>query len=127
MPDHRRNLGALGEGIACRHLRARGYEVVDRNFRTRHGELDVVAALPRCLVFCEVKTRLGRRLGSEFPPLSAVGPRKRRRLRAMAREWLASARAAGCRRPGELRFDAIGVTVDLEGRLLPLEHVENAF
>ncbi len=127
MADHRRSLGALGERIACRHLRARGYDIVDRNFRTRHGELDVVAALPRCLVFCEVKTRLVQRLGGDFPPLSAVGPRKQRKLRAMAREWLGSDAVRTARRPGEIRFDAIGVTLDREGRLLRLEHIEDAF
>ena len=55
MPDPRRRLGARGEELAARHLEARGLEVVERNFRTRYGELDVVARDPRFLVFCEVK------------------------------------------------------------------------
>ena len=125
--DHRRTLGALGERVACSHLSARGFEIVDRNFRTRHGELDVVASDSRFLVFCEVKTRVSRRPGGPFGPLTAVGPAKRRRIRRMAREWL-SGRAGMLRvRPGEIRFDAVGVTLTPDGRLLGLEHLEAAF
>ena len=51
--DPRRRLGEEGESLACRHLEARGFEVVERNFRTRYGELDVVAADRRHLVFVE--------------------------------------------------------------------------
>lgn len=132
MTDPRRRLGALGEGIAVRHLEARGFEVVERNFRTRHGELDVIARDERFLVFCEVKTRILRvraapAAGAEpLGPLAAVGGRKQRQVRAMAREWLAGGRLDGPR-PCEIRFDAIGVSFDANGRLLALEHVEAAF
>ena len=51
--DPRRVLGTLGEDIAAQHLLARGYRIVDRNFRTRWCELDIVAAYQRTLVFCE--------------------------------------------------------------------------
>jgi putative endonuclease len=124
--DPRRRLGALGERLAREHLEARGFEVVDRNFRTCRGELDLVARDARFLVFCEVKTRV---LGGEPGPLgpfAAIGHRKRRRLRMMAREWLA-ARAVPGPRPPELRFDAIGVELDRSGRLVRLRHLENAF
>src|SRR5262245_14564963 len=142
--DPRRRLGALGERMARVHLEARGYAILDRNFRTRHGELDLVVADDRCLVFCEVKTRVARgpsanaglgesevprgpgRPTGPFGPLASIGTRKRRRLRLMAREWLAAGRSDGQRRP-ELRFDAIGITLDAAGRLLTLEHLENAF
>ena len=125
--DHRRALGALGERLACSHLSSRGFAILDRNYRTRHGELDVVASDSRYLVFCEVKTRVSRRSGGVFGPLTAVGPDKRRRLRRMAREWLAE-RAGGLRtRPPQIRFDALGVTLTPDGRLLGLEHLEAAF
>jgi putative endonuclease len=103
--------------------------VLDRNYRTRNGELDLVAADARYLVFCEVKARVARAApGTLGPlePLASVDWRKRRRLRRMAAEWLA-ARAGGGPHPPELRFDAIGVTLDPAGRLLALEHVEEAF
>ena len=120
----RRQLGALGERLAADHLAARGYRVVDRNFRTRYGELDLVAEGGGCLVFCEVKTRVAPTRGP-FTPLSAVGGDKRRRVRAMACQWLAA--AAPRPRCRELRFDAIGVTVTPAGALVALEHLEGAF
>jgi putative endonuclease len=123
-PDHRRRLGALGERLASRHLEARGLSVLARNFRTRYGELDLVAADERFLVICEVKTRVGGAPG--IGTLAAVGPAKRAQVRRMARQWLAE-RGPGGPRPPEIRFDAIGITLDAGGRLVELEHVENAF
>jgi putative endonuclease len=127
MNDIRRTLGALGERLACEHLAGRGYSLVDRNFRTRYGELDLVARDERFLVFCEVKTRVIRGPPGPFGPLAAVGGRKRRQVREMARQWLAerSSRLGG--RPPELRFDAIGVSLEPSGRLVRLEHLEDAF
>jgi putative endonuclease len=125
--DPRRRLGARGEELAERHLSARGYEVVDRNFRTRYGELDLVAAGGRFLVFCEVKTRVVRGRPGPLGPLAAVGARKQRQVRLVAREWLAAGASGLTRRPPELRFDAIGITLDGTGRLVALEHLEGAF
>jgi putative endonuclease len=126
--DPRRSRGALGERIAERHLVERGYEIVDRNFRTRYGEIDLVAADRRCIVFCEVKTRIGGGRTGPAGALDAVGPRKRRRLRALSMQWLRDRRAA-CGQPwrDRLRFDAIGITLAPSGALVSLEHVENAF
>lgn len=133
MPDDpRRRLGARGELLAARHLEARGCEVIDRNFRTRFGELDLVARDERFLVFCEVKTRIVRavdeRAGAANPlgPFASIGSRKQRQVRAMAREWLAQGLLEGAR-PPEIRFDAIGISFDTHGQLLSLEHLEAAF
>jgi putative endonuclease len=125
--DPRRRLGARGEDLAVRHLEARGFEVVERNFRTRYGELDVIARDSRALVFCEVKTRIVRLATRDvLGPFAAIGVRKQRQVRAMAREWLGQGRLDGAR-PPELRFDAIGVSFDAQGSLLSLEHLEAAF
>lgn len=116
-------LGRAGERLAAEHLRALGYEIVERNYRTRWGELDIVARTGDTLAFCEVKTRrAGGRAGG---PLQAVGPGKQVRVRRMAAAWLADRRD----RPyaAVIRFDAIGVTFDARGRLLALEHLEGAF
>jgi putative endonuclease len=125
-PDPRRGVGAAGEQLAAEHLTRAGYAIVERNFRCRGGELDIVAAGHGCLVFCEVKTR--RAGGSRGPdgPLDAIGIRKRRRLRALAAQWMA-ARAGARPRPRSIRFDAIGIVLDRSGRLLALEHIEDAF
>lgn len=127
MSDPRRALGALGERLAADHLRRAGYRIVERNFRTRYGELDIVAAGDRCLVFCEVKTRVRGRSGGPGP-FDAIGRVKRGRVRAMAAQWLVE------RRPEideptqpNIRFDAIGVSVSPSGRLLALDHLEDAF
>lgn len=113
--------------MAEEHLAAAGYAVVERNFRTRYGELDLVAADSRALVFCEVKTRMEGSRGGPASPLEGIGPGKRRRLRLMAAQWLASRRPDERPRPPLLRFDAIGVTLGVGGRLIELEHLEDAF
>lgn len=125
--DPRRKLGDLGEEEAVRHLELRGHEILDRNFRTRYGELDVVSSTAACLVFCEVKTRT--RGGRQGPAtaLEAIGPAKRRRLRLMAREWFRLRGAAHEGLPPGVRFDAIGIVLDARRRLVALDHVEDAF
>jgi putative endonuclease len=127
-PDLRRTRGSLGERIAADHLVEAGYEILDRNYRTRRGELDLIAADADAIVFCEVKTRVaGGRSGPELA-LDAVGPAKRRRLRRLAVAWLRDRRATGGAPHRErLRFDAIGITISPGGRLLALEHVTDAF
>jgi putative endonuclease len=126
--DLRRTRGAIGEEIAARHLTREGYELIDRNYRTRFGEIDLVAADVRCLVFCEVKTRVAHGRAGPARGLDAIGSRKRRQVRAMAGQWLHDRRGRRDtpRRPG-LRFDAIGVTLSAGGELLSLEHVRDAF
>jgi putative endonuclease len=127
-PDIRRTRGSLGERIAADHLTEAGYEILDRNWRVREGELDLVVADADAIVFCEVKTRVaGGRSGPELA-LDAVGPAKRRRLRQLATAWLRDRRAAGGIPNREhLRFDAIGITITPGGRLLSLDHVTDAF
>lgn len=126
--DHRRHLGALGERLAEAHLVAGGYQVLERNFRTRHGELDLVVTDSRCLVFCEVKTRLGSRVAGPYAPLISVDVAKRRRLRSLAAQWLAQRPARARADAGDqLRFDAIGILIRRDGGVLSIEHVEDAF
>ncbi len=123
MPDTRQELGQRGEQLAAEHLLREGFDIVERNYRTRWGELDIVACDGRALIFCEVKTR--RLPHTAGQPLEAVNHAKRTRLRKMAGRWLVERRE----RPyaDELRFDAIGVTFDAGGRLMAIEHVEGAF
>jgi putative endonuclease len=123
--DTRRDRGALGERIAAEHLERRGYRIVARNYRTRAGELDLVAADERALVFCEVKTRVAGGRSGPASALEAIGPNKRRQVRALATQWLASTTERPHR--GDVRFDAIGVTLTARGELLALEHLEGAF
>ncbi len=121
--DARHQLGQLGERLAAEHLERRGFQIIERNFRTRWGELDIVAFDGSTLAFCEVKAR--RMTGWEMNPLDAVGTLKRSRVRQMAGRWLIER----TERPyaQSLRFDAIGVTFDRSGTLAGIEHLEGAF
>jgi putative endonuclease len=116
--------GRIGEDRACEMLTSKGIAVLDRNCRTRAGEIDAVALDGRTLVFIEVKTmRTGSRSGPERPVL-AVGPRKQLQIRRLARAWLAE------RAPpphSAIRFDVIGVSLDPGGTPLAIEHIPNAF
>ena len=118
--DRRHLLGQAAERLAAEHLKRLGYDIVARNHRTRFGELDIVAAGSGALVFVEVKARRG-----NGRPWDALHDRKQQQVRKMACAFLAEVddRPKGL----ELRFDAIGVTVDLAGKLVSLEHLEGAF
>ena len=119
--DLRHRLGRAGEQHAAAHLERRGLTVVVRNHRTRWGEIDLIAVDDRRIVFCEVKTR---RAGA-VSPFEGLRAEQCRRLRRMASAWL---QETGDRpRRSELRFDAIGVTIDGRGQLVALEHLESAF
>jgi putative endonuclease len=109
--DHdRRALGAYGEALVARWYEQRGYRVVDRNWRSRSGELDLVVSRPGVLVFCEVKARTSPAFGTGA---EAVGRAKRQRIRRLAAEWL----AARSWPASEVRFDVAavhrGVEVDV--------------
>jgi putative endonuclease len=121
--DPRPRLGQLGEQLAAEHLIRLGFQIVERNYRTRWGELDIVAFDGQTLAFCEVKTRRVSPAGGS--PLDAVRAPKRAQVRKMAGRWLIERTD----RPyaDTVRFDAIGITLDPAGRLLSLEHLEGAF
>jgi putative endonuclease len=97
-------LGARGERIAVAYLTDVGLRVLDRNWRCREGELDIVAREHDALVFCEVKTRRGIGFGH---PVEAVTRVKQQRLRVLAQRWL----AAHDEHAPDLRFDVVGVLV----------------
>jgi len=110
--------GELGEEIASRYLTRKGYQVVERNYRTRRGELDLIARRGDTLVIVEVKLR---RTAAYGDPLDAVTPRKQRSVRLMTEEYL-SERDPDYR---ELRFDVLGIL--LRTNRPEITHVEDAF
>jgi putative endonuclease len=121
--DRAKQLGRRGEELAAEHFSRLGYRVLARNHRTRFGELDLVLADDEegTIVFCEVKSR---RLGTG-DPFDNLHEAKRRQVRTMAAAWLndVTDRPFGA----ELRFDAVGVTIDCQGRLIRLDHLQAAF
>jgi putative endonuclease len=125
MTEMRLRIGRTAEDLVARRLLAAGWELLERNARTRFGELDIVALDGRALVFVEVKAgRQGSAFGPERPVL-AVGRRKQLQVRRLATAWMAERR--GTPFYEEIRFDAIGVTYDRTGRLVDFEHIRAAF
>ena len=112
--------GALGEVLAARYLRAHGYEICSANYRTRMGEIDLVAEKDGVLVFAEVKTRSD---GMIALPSESVGFEKQRKLVLAASHYLKSVRDASC----ITRFDVIEVYLDAQGEQKEIRHIPNAF
>lgn len=108
-------LGKRGEQLAAEYLQQAGMRILDRNWRSAQGELDIVAAERRVLVVCEVKTRSGTPYGS---PLEAVSQRKRTRLRRLAVAWVAAHGVLF----DEIRVDLIGLVRDRRGKFT-IEHL----
>jgi putative endonuclease len=113
------DLGARGEQIAAVYLSDLGMQVLDRNWRCREGELDIVARDRDAMVFCEVKTRRGLGFGH---PVEAVTAVKQRRLRTLAHRWL----AAHEEHAPDVRFDVVGVLVRPDRPAL-VTHFRGAF
>lgn len=137
--DRRRALGRLGEQIAAEHLRRLGFTILVRNARTRHGEIDLIAFDGHALVFAEVKTRRATKpsgssdtgggpgqANAEVYPLAWLRVRQRQRIRRLACAWLAAG-ASSRPKARAIRFDAIGVLLDRDGRLVRLDHIEGAW
>jgi putative endonuclease len=118
----RQRLGQLGEDFALAHYERLGFTVVERNYRTRWGELDLIVADTATLVFAEVKTA---RSGARVTPHERLHAAKRAQVRRIASDWLYQRRERP--RRSNLRFDAVCVVIDARGRLLSLEHFEAAF
>jgi putative endonuclease len=113
------DLGVRGERIAAAYLTDAGLRLLDRNWRCRDGELDIVAREDDALVFCEVKTRRATGFGH---PVEAVTPDKQRRLRTLAQRWLAT----HDEHAPDLRFDVVGVLVRPAGPAV-VTHLRGAF
>jgi putative endonuclease len=101
-------VGKSGEDLACDELASRGYAILERRYRTRAGEIDIVARDGTALVFVEVKTRRSIRCGV---PADAVTRAKRRRIVQMASDYLARRRPTA----GSCRFDVVTVSLDADG------------
>src|SRR5205814_595385 len=115
----RRGLGDAGEELAARALRARGLLVVERKFRCRSGEIDLIARDGQCLVFVEVKTRRGNRFGT---PEEAVHPRKQRKLIQVAETYLQQQLLEDV----DWRIDVVAIEMDARGRVVRVDVIEHA-
>ena len=116
--NHRQRLGRLGEDLAARHLAAKGYKIMARNWRCREGELDIVAQDGECLALVEVRTRRGTAVGS---PEESITPAKQERLITLADAYVQAHDW-----PGDWRIDVVAIEMDRRGNLLRIDHYENA-
>jgi putative endonuclease len=116
--DKRRSLGAEGEAIAAQWYEDHGYEVLDRNWRRREGEVDLIVRQGRTVAFCEVKTRTSDRFGTGA---ESVLEAKQRRIRRLAARWLSELTPASGRTRVDVRFDVVSITAG------QIEVIENAF
>jgi putative endonuclease len=119
MTTERRALGAYGERVAAKHLQDLGLVVLDRNWRCPDGEVDLVLRDGDDIVFCEVKTRRGDTFGT---PAEAIGHRKVRKLRQLARRWLDQSEV----HPRDIRFDVVEVLPQRRGAPR-VAHIRAAF
>lgn len=121
MPSPTQRRGALHESVAERVLVARGYRILERNWRGGGAEVDRIAWVDEVLCFVEVRSRVGEASGS---PEASVGRAKRLRLVRAARAFLTRFP------PGRLpmvRFDVVGVVLSDAGEVLAVRVVEDAF
>ncbi len=121
LPDvrARKDLGDFGERVAAAHLEAKGYRIIATRFRVREGEVDIVGRRGDLIVFVEVKTRRGDAMGTAT---EGVDARKAQRL-------LIAAEAFGQQHPElppDRRIDVIAVDLDGDGRVISVQHIENA-
>ena len=112
-------LGKRGEEIAVSYLKGQKFTIVERNFRCKCGEVDIIARDGRTFVFLEVKTR---RTLSFGPPQLAVTPFKQRQISKAALTWLSKKRLLDA----NARFDVIAILLHT-GAAHGIEHIQNAF
>lgn len=117
--ERRRAQGNAAEERACRHLEGAGFTIVERNFRTHCGEIDIVARKEDVLVFVEVRSREDADFGT---PEESVDLRKRRRIVRAARDYLSNVPPSSWR---EARFDVIAI--EGSGAIATLRHYPAAF
>lgn len=124
MTGERKRLGRLGEDLACEHLAAGGWQIIARNWRTRRGEIDIIARDGEWLVFVEVRTRRADRLGRDpflGRPEESVTARKQLQLARMGEAYLVDMPWHG-----RWRIDVVALEVAADGSVTRLAHYRDA-
>lgn len=115
---HRQLLGKVGEDTAASYLTRQGYRIIQRNFKARYGEIDIICVKDDTLVFVEVKTRIGEEFGK---PEEAVTPRKLREVVKTAQFF----KLIHDELPESMRIDVIGIEFDDSDTPSYFNHIEN--
>lgn len=111
----RKKIGEIGERLACDFLKRKGYKIIDQNYRTRGGEIDIVAKEGDFFVFVEVKTRTNRTFG--FPE-EAIDSRKLHKLAQTAEQYFIAHHLYN----QNYRIDAVSVEIDQETGKMEIRH-----
>lgn len=115
----RRETGILGENLACAFLAKNGYEIIERNYRCREGEIDIIARQQDTLVFIEVRTKKSKVFGSPEESITQV---KKERLRIVAERYGQEHEDL----PESWRIDVMGIQLDRNNKLKRIQIIENA-
>jgi putative endonuclease len=119
--DQRQLTGKQGEGLAEQYLIQQGYVIVERNWRCRSGELDIIVRKDQLLIIVEVRTR--KSLLHYGHPIESVERRKQQQVRKTSEVYVTMTNQTKC----QIRFDVITVILTREGALLDINHITNAF
>lgn len=117
-PTAKQTLGQHGEDLASEYLVKHGYRIIERNFKKRYGELDIICLKDNILVFVEVKTRVGHAFGT---PEEAVTPWKLREVKQTGLYY----KMINPQLPEALRIDVIGIELDYDKTLVYFNHIQN--
>lgn len=117
--DHRKELGRRGEELACHYLIEKGLRLLERNYRTPRGEIDLIMCQKSLYIFVEVKTRKCNKFGDGRESITI---QKQNRIRTVALNYLKNRSLS----TGKFRFDVIIITVH-KNFLSHISHIENAF
>jgi len=115
MKLYNRETGNRGEGIAADYLRKKGFEILERNFKNKFGEIDIIAKDKDVLIFVEVKTKIGIEFGL---PEEMINPGKLHRIRNMAMLYM-SGKSVPC------RIDVVAIVLGPDNDVARLTHYEN--
>lgn len=115
-----RELGNLGEELAAKYLTKNEYIIINRNYRTRYGEIDIIAKNNDYLVFIEVKARKNNHFGY---PREAVDYMKQRKIKNLANYYLLKENKMN----NNIRFDVVEVFLDIDNKACSIEIITNAF
>lgn len=110
-------VGKLGEDIAREYLKGKGYRIIEQNYRTRYGEIDLIAQKENTLVLVEVRTKTGEQFGKPEETL------KKRKIKKFKMNALAYISKKGWK--GAFRMDAICIVLEKNQRLARLNHYQN--
>ena len=125
MPSNNIEIGETGERIASSYIRRSGYRIIVKNFKTRIGEIDIIACKQRTLIFIEVKCRRSKRFGA---PFESVTREKTKKIRKIAQQYI-SLNQQELKNYKELkcRFDVISIMLGADDKVCELIHMEDAF